>query len=164
LVPIQEIASDLESALVALDPTETNDTSKISDDAGLVACDSAFRTIVLLKLKHELECDILDTLKQKVQRGEIDPLNVYETFVADYTLKMNKFDSMVDPVKKDPSYRDFRECIFQIRHPKRPFNFEDEEQSDDELQMVSRTDDFKCPITVINYLIIDGNNDRSLQG
>jgi hypothetical protein len=162
LVPIQEIALDLERSLVAKDPTELPDTTCISTDPSLIKCDNAFRSILLMKYKHELETEVLKSIKVRLISGQLDPSQVSQVFEKEYKKRLTQFEKRADVLQSDTSYLEFRKAVWEARHGNRAFGFGNIVQ-DDDIQMVSSTVDYKCPITVY-WSHAACNNDRSIQG
>jgi SUMO ligase MMS21 Smc5/6 complex component len=162
LVPIQEIALDLERSLVSKDPTELPDTTCISTDPSLMNCDNAFRSIVLLRYKHELETEVLKSIKERLIRGQLEASQVLQVFDKEFKRSMNQFEKRMDVLQSDDAYIEFRKAVWEIRHRNRVFGFGDAGQ-DEDIQMVSSTVDYKCPITV-SEIHTAHHYDRSIQG
>jgi SUMO ligase MMS21 Smc5/6 complex component len=144
-IPIQEIATDLEQILYTKDATALPDSSSISTDPSLIKCDNAYRSILLLKYKHEIETDVLKSIQSKLFNGQLKPDQVLDQFQKDLEKKLKEFEEREDVLRQDESYKEFRSTIWNIRHPNLPFTFGDEDE--DDIQMVAEMNDYLCPIT-----------------
>jgi hypothetical protein len=162
IIPIQEIATDLEQTLYSIDPTALPDSSVISTDPSMIKCDNAYRSILLLKYKHDIETQVLKKIKTDLFAGQIEPSKVLENFERNYKRKLKEFERQDNVLQMDDSYKEFRTIIWNIRHPNEPFSFGDGNE-DDEIRLVGESEDYRCPITV-SLIELACFDDRSLQG
>ena len=87
-------------------------------------------------------------MQQKLEAGHLEDGKILEWFDASTTDAQKLYDSQTAEEKYNENdyYADFRQEIWAIRHPQSRFKFECLDD-DEDIQMLSETRDYKCPIT-----------------
>ncbi|KAJ3168342.1 hypothetical protein HDU88_001782 [Geranomyces variabilis] len=154
IVHSTEVAVDLENALAAL-----HQADHAAGEEGVTALlESSVKSYV--DLNHEIDCqqEILRSMREALTAGQdLDGADMVTYFETQFAAAQEKWAARSDAQKyhKDPAYVDFKQKLWEERHPKQPFTLgseqglagEEAEEDDADFTIVSQVESYKCPLT-----------------
>ncbi|KAJ3148774.1 hypothetical protein HDU86_007329 [Geranomyces michiganensis] len=154
IVHSTEVAVDLENALAALGQT----ADAAGDESFAALLESSVTGYV--DLNHEIDCQqqILRSMREALiagqDLGDADLVTYFESQFASARKKWAE-RSNAQKYHNDPAYVEFKQKLWEERHPNRPFHLGSEqlsgdeaaEEDDEDFTIVSQIESYKCPLT-----------------
>ncbi|KAJ3178621.1 hypothetical protein HDU87_003444 [Geranomyces variabilis] len=166
IVHSTDVAVDLENALAALNQADDNAAAGEDEAAAEEGFTALLESSVkgYVDLNHDIDCqlEILRSMRQALTAGQdlgggggVDLVTYFETqFAAAKEQWAARSD--VHKYHKDTAYVEFKQKLWEERHPNRPFTLGGEQglagdevdaDDDDDFAIVSQVESYKCPLT-----------------
>ena len=147
---IIEVGQGIEEALLS-SGKDTEDPEQISTEDSLNKCDETFKKLLIQKLEVEAEKKVFSDMLGKLTSNVLKAQDVESWFENELKKEIERLDKSDASMARNHIYKNFRETIWQVRHPEEAFNLGDDD--DDDIQMVGTSEKYTCPITVLIDLI-----------